>query len=91
VAPGVLLFPGTALAAAAIALLNLLLPSLVKRRAPERAGLLIGLYLLSLSAGSILASLIAVRSTTPPAARCRCPWPCGRCPRWPPRWPGCRS
>ena len=60
VAPGVLLFPGTALAAAAIALLNVLLPSLVKRRAPERAGLLIGLYLLSLSAGSILASLIAV-------------------------------
>jgi CP family cyanate transporter-like MFS transporter len=59
-APGVLLFPGTALAAAAIALLNVLLPSLVKRRAPERAGLLIGLYLLSLSAGSILASLIAV-------------------------------
>jgi len=60
VAPGALLFPGTALAAAAIALLNVLLPSLVKRRAPERAGLLIGLYLLSLSAGSILASLIAV-------------------------------
>ncbi len=59
-APGVLLFPGTALAGAAIALLNVLLPSLVKRRAPERAGLLIGLYLLSLSAGSILASLIAV-------------------------------
>jgi CP family cyanate transporter-like MFS transporter len=59
-APGVLLFPGTALAAAAIALLNVLLPSLVKRRAPERAGLLIGLYLLSLSAGSILASLIAI-------------------------------
>jgi CP family cyanate transporter-like MFS transporter len=59
-APGLLLFPGTALAAAAIALLNVLLPSLVKRRAPARAGLLIGLYLLSLSAGSILASLIAV-------------------------------
>ncbi|HEX9359048.1 MAG TPA: MFS transporter [Streptosporangiaceae bacterium] len=59
-APGVLLFPGTALAAAAIALLNVLLPSLVKRRAPERAGLLIGLYLLSLNAGSILASLIAI-------------------------------
>ncbi|MDX6334027.1 MAG: transporter, family, cyanate transporter, partial [Streptosporangiaceae bacterium] len=59
-APAVLLFPGTALAAAAIALLNVLLPSLVKRRAPERAGLLIGLYLLSLSAGSILASILAV-------------------------------
>ena len=59
-APGVLLFPGTALAAAAVALLNVLLPSLVKRRAPERAGLLIGLYLLSLNAGSILAALIAI-------------------------------
>jgi len=58
--PGLMLFPGTALAAAAIALMNVLLPSLVKRRAPGRAGLLIGLYLLGLSAGSILASLIAV-------------------------------
>jgi MFS transporter, CP family, cyanate transporter len=58
--PGVMLLPGTALAAAAIALMNVLLPSLVKRRAPDRAGLLIGTYLLSLSAGSILASLIAV-------------------------------
>jgi len=58
--PGVMLLPGTALAAAAIALMNVLLPSLVKRRAPDRAGLLIGIYLLSLSAGSILASLIAV-------------------------------
>ncbi len=59
-APGVLLFPGTALAGAAIALLNVLLPSLVKRRAPERAGALIGLYLLCLNAGSILASLVAI-------------------------------
>jgi CP family cyanate transporter-like MFS transporter len=59
-APGAALFPGTALAAAAIALLNVLLPSLVKRRAPERAGLLIGLYLLCLNAGSILAALIAI-------------------------------
>ena len=60
VAPGVLLFPGTALAGAAIALLNVLLPSLVKRRAPERAGALIGIYLLCLNAGSILASLVAI-------------------------------
>ncbi len=58
--PGALLYPGTALAAVAIALLNVLLPSLVKRRKPERAGLLLGIYLLGLSAGSILASLIAV-------------------------------
>jgi MFS transporter, CP family, cyanate transporter len=58
--PGVLLFPGTVAAGAGIALMNVLLPSLVKRRQPERAGLLIGLYLLSLAAGSILASVIAV-------------------------------
>ena len=44
----------------AIALMNVLLPSLVKRRHPARAGLLIGVYLLSLAAGAILASLIAV-------------------------------
>ena len=58
--PGVLLFPGTVLAAGAIALMNVLLPSLVKRRRPDQAGLLIGLYLLSLAAGAILGSLIAV-------------------------------
>jgi CP family cyanate transporter-like MFS transporter len=58
--PGRLLFPGTAIAAAAIALMNVLLPSLAKRRRPEQAGLVIGIYLLSLSAGSIAGSLIAV-------------------------------
>jgi MFS transporter, CP family, cyanate transporter len=58
--PGSMLFPGTAIAAAAIALMNVLLPSLAKRRQPEQAGLLIGIYLLSLSAGSIVGSLIAV-------------------------------
>ena len=42
--PGWLLFPGTVLASAAIALMNVLLPSLVKRRHPARAGLLIGVY-----------------------------------------------
>lgn len=60
VAPAVLLFPGTVIAGAAIALLNVLLPSLVKRRMPERAGLIIGLYLLMLSAGAIVASALAV-------------------------------
>ena len=58
--PGAMLYPGTALAALAIALLNVLLPSLVKRRKPDQAGLLLGIYLLGLSAGSIVASLIAV-------------------------------
>jgi CP family cyanate transporter-like MFS transporter len=58
--PRALLFPGTVLAAGAIALMNVLLPSLVKRRRPDQAGLLIGVYLLSLAAGAILGSLIAV-------------------------------
>ena len=80
-APGALLFPGTVLAGAAIALLNVLLPSLVKRRQPDRAGLLIGLYLLSLSVGAIIASLIAVPVyQSAAAARSGCPWACGRCP-----------
>ncbi len=59
-APSALLLPGTVIAGSAIALMNVLLPSLVKRRRPERAGLLIGLYLMSLSTGAIVASLIAV-------------------------------
>jgi MFS transporter, CP family, cyanate transporter len=58
--PAVLLFPGTIVAGAAIALMNVLLPSLVKRRIPERAGLVIGLYLLMLSGGAIVGSLLAV-------------------------------
>jgi MFS transporter, CP family, cyanate transporter len=58
--PGVMLFPGTVLAGGGIALMNVLLPSLVKRRSPERAGLLIGAYLLMLSVGAVIASLIAV-------------------------------
>jgi MFS transporter, CP family, cyanate transporter len=60
ISPTALLFPGTVVAGAAIALMNVLLPSLVKRRMPERAGLLIGLYLLMLAAGAILASVLAI-------------------------------
>src|SRR5438552_5854026 len=60
VAPGVMLFPGTALAASAIAVLNVLLSSMAKRRWPQRAGLLLGIYLTTLSAGAILSSLLSV-------------------------------
>jgi MFS transporter, CP family, cyanate transporter len=60
VAPGVMLFPGTVLAASAIAVLNVLLSSMAKRRWPERAGLLLGIYLTMLSAGAILSSLLSV-------------------------------
>ena len=59
-APATMLFPGTALAASAIAVLNVLLSSMAKRRWPERAGLLIGIYLTALSVGAILSSLLSV-------------------------------
>ncbi len=60
IAPSTLLFPGTALAASAIAILNVLLSSMVKRRWPERAGLLLGIYLTALSVGAIFSSLLSV-------------------------------
>jgi MFS transporter, CP family, cyanate transporter len=59
-APQTMLFPGTALAASAIAVLNVLLSSMVKRRWPERAGLLVGIYLTALSVGAIVSSLLSV-------------------------------
>jgi MFS transporter, CP family, cyanate transporter len=59
-APGPLLFPGTILCGGAIAVMNVLLSSLIKRRWPERAGFLIGLYITALSAGAIVASLVSV-------------------------------
>jgi CP family cyanate transporter-like MFS transporter len=71
--PGSMLFPGTVLAGGAIALMNVLLPSLVKRRHPEHAGLLIGAYLLMLGTGAVVASLIAV-----PVFKAA-----GNGPRWP--------
>jgi CP family cyanate transporter-like MFS transporter len=58
--PGLLLFPGTVLAASAIAILNVLLSSMVKRRWPERAGLGVGIYLTALSLGAIPAALLSV-------------------------------
>ena len=58
--PRSLLFPGTVVACGAIALMNVLLPSLVKRRRPAQAGLLIGIYLLSMSAGTVVGALFAV-------------------------------
>jgi CP family cyanate transporter-like MFS transporter len=58
--PGAMIFPGTVVASGAIALMNVLLPSLVKRRRPDQAGLLIGVYLAAMAMGAILGSLIAV-------------------------------
>jgi CP family cyanate transporter-like MFS transporter len=59
-APNIMLFPGTVLAASAIAILNVLLSSMIKRRSPERAGVLIGTYLTALCVGAIIASLLSV-------------------------------
>jgi CP family cyanate transporter-like MFS transporter len=59
-APSVALFPGTILAGAAIAIMNVLLSSLIKRRWPERAGMLIGLYITALSVGAIAGSVVSV-------------------------------
>ena len=59
-APGTMLFPGTVLAASAIAVMNVLLSSLIKRRWPQRAGFLIGLYITALSVGAITGSLVSV-------------------------------
>jgi MFS transporter, CP family, cyanate transporter len=58
--PGALLFPGTVLASGAIAVMNVLLSSMIKRRWPERAGLLIGIYLTMLSLGAITGSVVSV-------------------------------
>jgi CP family cyanate transporter-like MFS transporter len=58
--PSALLFPGSILALGSIAIMNVLLSSMIKRRWPERAGLLIGIYLTALSAGAVIASLISV-------------------------------
>ena len=59
-APGVLLLPGTIVAGCAIALVNVLLPSMIKRRRPDLAGLVIGLYLSTLTAGAVVGAVIAV-------------------------------
>jgi CP family cyanate transporter-like MFS transporter len=59
-APGALLFPGTIVASCAIALMNVLLPSLVKRRRPDLAGLFIGLYMTSLTVGAVVGAAVAV-------------------------------
>jgi MFS transporter, CP family, cyanate transporter len=55
-----LLFPGTIVAGCAIALVNVLLPSMIKRRRPDLAGLVIGLYLSTLTAGAVVGAVIAV-------------------------------
>lgn len=54
------LFAGTFIIGAAIAVGNVLLPSLIKRDFPRSVGLMTGLYTMTLSAGSGLAASIVV-------------------------------
>ncbi|MDP9798647.1 CP family cyanate transporter-like MFS transporter [Catenuloplanes nepalensis] len=58
--PVVLLFAGTAVFGAAIAAGNVLLPVLVKREFPDRAGTMMGVYSVSLSTGAAIAAGTAV-------------------------------
>jgi CP family cyanate transporter-like MFS transporter len=58
--PSSLLFPGTILATCAIAVMNVLLSSLAKRRWPDRAGLVIGIYLTAMALATVIASSVAV-------------------------------
>lgn len=59
-APASAFFPGTVISAAGIALMNVLLSSLVKRRAPRRAAHLLGAYLAMLYLGAMLGSAASV-------------------------------
>jgi CP family cyanate transporter-like MFS transporter len=54
------LYAGTLLAGAAIALAQVVVPALVRARAPERAGVLTGAYSMSLVAGATVATFTAI-------------------------------
>jgi len=54
------LYAGTLLAGTAIALSQVVVPALVRARAPERAGFLTGAYSMSLVAGATVATLTAI-------------------------------
>jgi CP family cyanate transporter-like MFS transporter len=58
--PGPALFAGTTLACAGIAVLNVLLPSFLRRRFPERIGTMMGLYTAALIMGATLAAGLSV-------------------------------
>jgi CP family cyanate transporter-like MFS transporter len=58
--PGALLLAGTVVTGGAIAMLNVLLPGLIKRRAPHRSGMLLSLYMVMLYIGAIGTSACVV-------------------------------
>jgi len=59
-APGGGLFPGTVLAGCAIAVMNVLVPSLIRRRFPGHVGLMTGVYTTALVAGGALSAATTV-------------------------------
>ena len=59
-APGGGLFPGTVLAGCAIAVMNVLVPSLIRRRFPGHVGLMTGVYTTTLVAGGSLSAATTV-------------------------------
>jgi CP family cyanate transporter-like MFS transporter len=58
--PGGGLFPGTVLAGCAIAVMNVLVPSLIRRRFPGHVGLMTGVYSTALVVGGSLAAAATV-------------------------------
>ena len=54
------LFAGTLLAAASIAVMNVLVASLIRRRHPERAGVILGCYFLFFALGQSIAPALSV-------------------------------
>ena len=72
------LFLGTAILGAAIAVGNVLLPSLVKREFPDRTGLMTSTYSTALAASAAIAALAqASQSRTKLASVGGGRWPCG--------------
>jgi CP family cyanate transporter-like MFS transporter len=59
-APGGGLFPGTVLAGCGIAVMNVLVPSLIRRRFPGHVGLMTGVYTTALVAGGSLSAATTV-------------------------------
>src|SRR3954470_22889544 len=58
--PGGGLFPGTVLVGCEIAVMNVLVPSLIRRRFPAKVGLMTGVYTTALVAGGSLAAATTV-------------------------------
>ena len=58
--PGAGLFPATVCACTGIAVINVLLPSFVRRRFPERVGTMMGLHTMALIAGASFAAGLTV-------------------------------